>query len=582
MADGFIDPSTKGGAYTSGNLKPVRWQIIINERGTYKTIKAGSEIPPGHDKVGGTFKTKKSANSKIKNLKATQPGSIAQPKFADLGSGPGGERTTWEKIKGHPVSKAAGKLGRGAGRALGVAGGVGFTLGEGLYGKDDLTDETLLTNFKAAWEEMGQNLPKKYKRPVPKFKPGDSSRLLKERLGSYKRYAIRHAPKDVAESAKDTAGKFTRNIDASAKNIQSTLSQEKKGIKQKRADKLKEHTDAWRNTFASSNPTGSSGETPEGMDEYKPRQIYKRRKATTEADPLPKDTTKRGRGTSSGRGVPAKVGEPVERQGWSPAPAPKTSVATGSSGETPEGMPKYTKPRADLKNKPPKVSPIPVKKTVDTTDELRGDKVRTNVANKIPPKTARIAAKKAPPSPVKKTVDTTDDLRGNKVRTNFANKIPPNLPKPKTKPPSTKGITVENLPPLKPLSEKTQIGMDIADAITKSRKNTQNGKVDEGLKKAVMRKAEKRGRSETFSGSDPSIERSPSGKAKRYGKSWLGARPQDEAEWERMREENQGARKGGKITKKKATRKQAAPKKSSTSHRSRPKNPTLQKTSYNY
>ena len=72
----------------------------------------------------------------------------------------------------------------------------------------------------------------------------------------------------------------------------------------------------------------------------------------------------------------------------------------------------------------------------------------------------------------------------------------------------------------------------------------------------------------------------PSLKQKRRGQ--YSANKRDEDEWERMREENQGARKGGKITKKKATRKQAAPKKSSTSHRSRPKNPTLQKTSYNY
>ena len=72
----------------------------------------------------------------------------------------------------------------------------------------------------------------------------------------------------------------------------------------------------------------------------------------------------------------------------------------------------------------------------------------------------------------------------------------------------------------------------------------------------------------------------PSLKQKRRGQ--YSANKRDEDEWERMREENQGARKGGKITKKKATRKQAAPKKSSTSRRSRPKNPTLQKTSYNY
>jgi len=84
----------------------------------------------------------------------------------------------------------------------------------------------------------------------------------------------------------------------------------------------------------------------------------------------------------------------------------------------------------------------------------------------------------------------------------------------------------------------------------------------------------------------PGVKKKPSPSRPNVG---LGSRGRkyeatdvQERDWERMREENQGARKGGKITKKKATRKQAAPKKSSTSHRSRPKNPTLQKTSYNY
>ena len=55
----------------------------------------------------------------------------------------------------------------------------------------------------------------------------------------------------------------------------------------------------------------------------------------------------------------------------------------------------------------------------------------------------------------------------------------------------------------------------------------------------------------------------------------LEATDKQDREWEEMHD-RAPQRKGGKITKKKAT------KKSSTSYRSRPKNPTLQKTSYNY
>tara|TARA_R100001244_G_C5142726_1_gene128208 strand:- start:169 stop:891 length:723 start_codon:yes stop_codon:yes gene_type:complete len=67
----------------------------------------------------------------------------------------------------------------------------------------------------------------------------------------------------------------------------------------------------------------------------------------------------------------------------------------------------------------------------------------------------------------------------------------------------------------------------------------------------------------------------PSLEQKRRGQ--YSANKRDEDERKRMEEEaEQYARKGGKITKKKAV------KKSSTSPRSRPKNPTLQKTSYNY
>ena len=68
----------------------------------------------------------------------------------------------------------------------------------------------------------------------------------------------------------------------------------------------------------------------------------------------------------------------------------------------------------------------------------------------------------------------------------------------------------------------------------------------------------------------------PSLKQKRRGKY-----SEDKEDFEYLDREQGGQRKGGKITKKKAT-KAPAKKKSSTSNRSRPKNPTLQKTSYNY
>ena len=64
------------------------------------------------------------------------------------------------------------------------------------------------------------------------------------------------------------------------------------------------------------------------------------------------------------------------------------------------------------------------------------------------------------------------------------------------------------------------------------------------------------------------------------GKPWLGAKPEDEWE-ERQREVEHYGRKGGEIKKKKAT-KAPAKKEYSTSHRARPKNPTINKTSYNY
>jgi hypothetical protein len=91
---------------------------------------------------------------------------------------------------------------------------------------------------------------------------------------------------------------------------------------------------------------------------------------------------------------------------------------------------------------------------------------------------------------------------------------------------------------------------------------------------------------EDISGAIKELRAAPGGERKRVRKpaADLGRRGRkyeatdmQEREWERMQEEaEQYARKGGKITKKKAV------KKSSTSNRSRPKNPTLQKTSYNY
>ena len=123
------------------------------------------------------------------------------------------------------------------------------------------------------------------------------------------------------------------------------------------------------------------------------------------------------------------------------------------------------------------------------------------------------------------------------------------------------------------------------------RRNVPDTKEFRGLKEAnrnrvikdAVNKQKLRERREEFTGDkewrDPDKEpiRSvdPSLKQKRRGQY-----SEDKDDFEYLDRE-QGQRKGGKITKKKAT-KAPAKKKSSTSNRSRPKNPTLQKTSYNY
>ena len=553
MADGFIDPATKSGAYTSGNLKPVKWQIIINEKGTYKIIKAGSEIPSGHDKVGGTFKTKKSANNKIKNLKVTQPGAIAQPKFKSPGKGRLGTQTFGDKA--WKAAKLGGKAALGVARAIpGTAAAMALetALGPG----QGLTDKQ-----KATAREAGI--------PVSKL-GGTSQRSFTEMEGTINRAKQRQADRDAAKA--------------------------KRSDRRERAGQAELEANMPRPA-----PKRNVVEDIPGMDTG--RKPMSKKKILDTVSPTKQQTM-----TAQKRAGKAQRFRPM------PKPAPKRNVVEDIPGMDPGKLREISKKKI-LNTISPRKAPLamedpreggvsgdekPANRALSWQERLKSENVRKRRKDESP----RPAPKsRSPRTPAFKGVGGVPAYGPAPLNKASATTEADPLPKDTTKRPvpqkvagSTSGKK-EAFMKRKTASDKPH-RYSPEEYTSSGRRNVPDTKEFVGLKEAnrnrVIKDAvadlKKKKYTEEFTGEkewrDPDkittkAQRiDPSLKQKRRGQ--YSANKRDEDEWERMREENQGARKGGKITKKKATRKQAAPKKSSTSHRSRPKNPTLQKTSYNY
>jgi hypothetical protein len=300
----------------SGKLKKTKWWLIQNQKtGSFKSISNKAEIPPDWERYGNsTFGKRKTAMARISDLKDAGL-NVLEPKW--------GATTAADKLKkvaGSASSSLRGVAGT-AGRVLGgvakLAGSPGIIAAEVLSADDPSSDEQVVgTAFPKAWNKITALLKKhgdtRDIRELPKgIEPGTSSRVLKEQLQSYARYATRNLDPEDSKGIPKIVASLTNALGTSTKT------QQEKG--RKTAAQMKLTRDALNARRSQSRKERAAADTTEFTAPRPPPKPAKTVRGATGFEAVSGETpllpTTRG-------------GEPVERQGRKDLARSKRLVAT--------------------------------------------------------------------------------------------------------------------------------------------------------------------------------------------------------------------------------------------------------------
>jgi len=452
------------------------------------------------------------------------------------------------KLKG--VAKA---VGRALGGAAKVVSGPGIIAAEVLAADDPSSDKKVVgTDFPKAWNKISALLKKhgdkRDIRELPKgIEIGTSSRILKEQLKSYAKHATGNLDSKYSKGITEIEASFTNALTASTGRQQ----REGKGTVIKAAEDRKDRN-AWRSL---------SGKE---RRKYGSFEAYKT--ATTPDTTDLEAGAPRGASSPTGQGIGKAIranvaagadNVGVERAGQAGRDrvARRTSAETLGSAEGPRPKPKVP----GKVGEPVMGQGAPVFKPASVKERVPSPQIGGDI--EFESQKGRETARSGMSFPGEASLP-----KGPRRAVSVQRAKPP-VPRAKPPVPSISRENVSDAQEFEGLT-KTRLNAAITDAVDKQKLSERR---EEFTGKKEWRDPDKMKKRGTII--DPSL------KQKRRGQ--YSAKRRDEDEWEEMTGMSGGQRKGGKITKKKAT-KAPAKKQYSTSHRARSKNPTINKTSYNY